>query len=222
MAKPPKSNVTQLRAGLSPEHTSHRILASIRCVVMLSDQLVLADDRQSSLESASLTDATKSYRALVREADELGSALTKEDSHRLLPLICAGLAEHDAIRDANKLAKGNRKAERHRVAQALEELHKPAKNESQEMLPITGDTSLGWFSDDTKAIVYTALLDLDGRGGLDTAQSELLLDLAASDLKPIAFVLDASEAADEDVPDDDVATEINARVDSEPSAELPV
>jgi hypothetical protein len=225
MAKPPKSdNVTQLRSGLSPEQTSHKILAGIRAVELFAEQLDRAESTRSAIESDTLSASTKSYRALVREADEMGDALTAADSHRLLPLICAGLAEHDAIIEANKLAKGNRKAERGRVAQARLELHKPAMDDRQSMLPITGDTiGLGWFSDETKAVVYTALLDLDGRGGLDTAQAELMTDLASANLQPIAFVLDAADALDEaDAAESDpvVSSELAAMADQD--ASLPI
>jgi hypothetical protein len=222
MAK--KDNITQLRSGLSPEQTSHKILAGIRAVEQLSAQLDIAESSQAAIESDKLSAATKSYRALVREADELGDALTAAESHRILPLICAGLAEHDAIIEANKLAKGNRKAERGRVAQARLELHKPAMDDRQSMLPITGDTiGLGWFSDETKAVVYTALLDLDGRGGLDKAQAELMTDLASANLQPIAFVLDAADALDEseaDGSDPVVASELAAM--AEQDASLPI
>jgi hypothetical protein len=228
MAKPPKSdNVTQLRSGLSPEQTSHKILAGIRAVEQLSAQLDIAESSQAAIESDKLSAATKSYRGLVREADELGNALTAAESHRILPLVCAGLAEHDALIEANKLARGNRKAERGRVSQARLELHKPAMDDrqsKQSMLPITGDTiGLGWFSDETKAVVYTALLDLDGRGGLDTAQAELMTDLASANLQPIAFVLDAADALDEaDAAESDpvVSSELAAMADQD--ASLPI
>jgi hypothetical protein len=226
MATKPKSdsNVSQLRPSLSPEQTSHKILAGIRAVELFSEQLDRAESTRSAIESDTLSAATKSYRALVREADEMGDALTAADSHRLLPLICAGLAEHDAIIEANKLAKGNRKAERGRVSQARLELHKPAMDDRQSMLPITGDTiGLGWFSDETKAVVYTALLDLDGRGGLDKAQAELMTDLASANLQPIAFVLDAADALDEseaDGSDPVVASELAAM--AEQDASLPI
>jgi hypothetical protein len=224
MAKTPKSdNVTQLRSGLSPEQTSHKILAGIRAVEQLSAQLDIAESSQAAIESDKLSAATKSYRALVREADELGDALTAAESHRILPLICAGLAEHDAIIEANKLAKGNRKAERGRVAQARLELHKPAMDDRQSMLPITGDTiGLGWFSDETKAVVYTALLDLDGRGGLDTAQAELMTDLASANLQPIAFVLDAADALDEPESESDPVASSELAAMAEQDASLPI
>jgi hypothetical protein len=222
MAK--KDNVTQLRSGMSPEQTSHKILAGIRAVEQLAAQLDMAESSQAAIESDRLSAATKSYRGLVREADELGDALTAAESHRILPLICAGLAEHDAIIEANKLAKGNRKAERGRVSQARLELHKPAMDDRQSMLPITSDTiGLGWFSDETKAVVYTALLDLDGRGGLDTAQAELMTDLASANLQPIAFVLDAADALDEaDAAESDpvVSSELAAMADQD--ASLPI
>jgi hypothetical protein len=221
MAK--KDNITQLRSGLSPEQTSHKILAGIRAVEQLSAQLDIAESSQAAIESDKLSAATKSYRALVREADELGDALTAAESHRILPLICAGLAEHDAIIEANKLAKGNRKAERGRVAQARLELHKPAMDDRQSMLPITGDTiGLGWFSDETKAVVYTALLDLDGRGGLDTAQAELMTDLASANLQPIAFVLDAADALDEPESESDPVASSELAAMAEQDASLPI
>lgn len=220
MAKSKKSE-EQLRSGLSPEQTSHKILAGIRAVGDLVTQLDAAEARQAALESDSLGAATKSYRALVREADELGSALTPAESHRLLPLICDGLATHDAILEANKLAKGNRKTERARVRQAFDELHKPAMDSTQTMLPITGDSiGLGWFSDETKAVVYTALLDLDGRGGLDSAQAELMTALASADLKPIAFVLDAAEAIEDAETDSAASAELEQL--AEQDAALPI
>jgi chromatin segregation and condensation protein Rec8/ScpA/Scc1 (kleisin family) len=227
-----KSNVKQLHPGLTPEATSHRILAAIRAVYALNVDLEKTDGRLRAVETDNLTDATQAYRTAIREADEResGTALSHEEAWQVLLVVCAGLRDHDAIRDANKAVRAVRKAERARVGQALDELHKPAKVEdsAQTLLPITGDkTGLGWFTAECNAVVYTALLEADKRGRIDASQAELLADLATSGLEAVAFVLDAADAVIDDVGDpaasDDIARELDKLVTtSADEASLPI
>ena len=209
---------------MTPEIRSHRILAAIRAVAKLQSDLVKTDRQLRDAESAELSDATKAYREVLRDADERREQLTPEESHEILPEALDGLATRDAIHEANTAARKARAAERKRVDGALAELHKPAQGDGdQPSLPgLDGDeqgqtdaaTGLGWFTAECRAVVYTALLHSDG--DLDPAQVELLADLASLGLEQIDFVLDAAEAIDEgsESLDGDQIAELDAELDA--------
>jgi hypothetical protein len=217
--------VTQLRPSkaLTPEQTSHRILAAVRAVHAFHELLVITDNRKRSSEKEELSDATKAYREIIRDAEDRGDSITPDEAHSILPTICDGLRTRDAIKDANDAARRNRKAERERVADALKELQSPAKDDgAQGTLPGLEDaTGLGWFSADTKAVTYTALLDADEREAIDSVQADLLGDLGGLGLDAIEFVIDAADAVDEDE-DPEVDEDAVAELDEIVGDDLPV
>jgi len=213
------------RLPMTPELRSHKILASIRAVHALHRELVQTDVRMHAVEKEKLSDATKAYREIIRDAEERGAAIMPKEAHEILPRICEGLRTRDKIHEANQEARKARKAERARVTSALEEFEGPSKETNQAALPLAAnggaETGLEWFSDDARAVAYTALLDLDGRGKIDAVQSELLGDLAAAGLSPVDFVLDAAEAIEDAPPEaDDVAAELAAIADEQ--RDLPI
>lgn len=213
------------RLALTPEQRSHKILASIRAVHALHRELVQTDARMHAVEKEELSDATKAYREIIRDAEERGDKIKPKEAHEILPKICEGLRHRDELHEANQEARKARKAERARVTSALEEFEGPGKESNQTTLPLAAnggsETGLEWFSDDARAVAYTALLDLDGRGKIDAVQSELLGHLAAAGLNPVEFVLDAAEAIEDAPPEAaDVATELAAIADEQ--ADLPI
>ncbi len=228
MATIAETIIASTRPPLTPELRSHKILASIRAVHALHRQLVQTDLRMHAAEKEELSDATKTYREIIRDAEERGERIKPKEAHEILPRICEGLRKRDEIDDANQDARKARKAERARVSTALEELEGPGKGESNQVtLPLAAanggsETGLEWFTDDARAVVYTALLDLDGRGKIDNVQSELLGDLAAAGLSPVEFVLDAADAIEDAPPESDevVARELAAIADEQ--ADLPI
>lgn len=190
---------------MTPENRSHRILAALRATAKLHADLIKTDKQMRALETTELSDATKAYREIVRDADDRSDSLTPEESHEILPQVCDGLREHDEILAANKAAREARAKERKRVDEALAELHKPAPtDDDQPSLPgLEGTqpdadaaaTGLEWFTAECRAVVYTALMHSDGK--LDAAQVELLAELASLGLEQIEFVLNAAEAVEE-------------------------
>jgi hypothetical protein len=228
-----KSNGSAAAAPtISPEHRSHRILAAARAVHTFLSHLEATDAKLFAIEKETLGNATKAYREMIRDADDRRRSLTPEESHKILPDICDGLATREAIAEANKLAKKNRKQERERVKVAHEALLSPAKEDPrQTSLQLDTDaTGLGWFTQEVREVAYTALLELDKTGGLDAAQSELMADLASVGLGPISFVVDmqamaeaAAEAAEKDAPDPDVVADMESRAQqAEAANSLPI
>ena len=201
------SNVTNLhpaaQSPLTPEQTSHRILAAVRVVNQFYKELVKTDTRLRAIETTALAEATKAYREVVRDADDRSDSLTPKESHVILPKICAGLREHDRIKEANTVARKARAAEQKRVGEAHQELQGPLADGDQQQLPTSDQTGLGWFCQDTVAVVYTALLDASERETIDPAQLELLAELAGAGLEAITFVVDAAGALDDEDEDDE-------------------
>lgn len=205
MAKPkskqPKADATN--PGLMPDQIKLRAFAAAQALWIFEERLSSTDSRMCAIEKDALSEATKAYREVMR-ADH---ADPPSDAVKVIhyDTACAGLARHDAVLEANKLARGNRKAERERVTSALREFMTPI-NSAQMPLPIETDaTGLGLYSDDARAVAYTALLELDRTGDLDDQQRNLMVDLSGAGMQAIAFVLDAGEALEE--PDEDADTE---------------
>lgn len=71
----------------------------------MQSDLLKTDKQLRAAETSTLSDATKAYREIVRDADDRGDSLTPEESHTILPQVCEGLREHDEILAANKAAR---------------------------------------------------------------------------------------------------------------------
>jgi hypothetical protein len=202
MAKPKTKTptVTTNSPTWTGDQIKLRAFAGAKALFVFHEHLVATDTRLKAAETAKLTEATQAYRVVMREDYESPPSDEVKVIH--FDEACAGLATHDAILEANKLARSNRAAERKRVDNALRELMTPTGDDAQMSLPITSDsTGLGLYTDDARAVVYTALLELDKTGALDQDQRDLMVDLAGAGIETIAFVLDAAEAIEEPAED---------------------
>lgn len=217
MAKPKLTPTPQW----TEEKASHRVLAAAQAIEALLDSLESADTRLRAVEKDALATATKRYRSVIEEAGE--QDLTPDDSHRILPLVIEGLATRQALAEAHQTARKNRGAERARVVSARGELLALKGGQAQISLPLEADTSgLGLFSEDVRAVTYTALVALDGRGALSQVMRELMVDLATVGAQPIAFVLDAGEALEEDVEVADVQVQAELAQLEQAANDLPI
>lgn len=222
MAKPKtkQPTVTQPDAGPSwtPERVKLRAFAAAQALWIFEERLKITDSRLRAEETEQLTKATQEYREIMRADHEDPPSDDVKVIH--YDTACAGLARHDAVLEANKLARGNRKAERERVEAALREFMTPVVN-AQLTLPIeTDSTGLGLYSDDARAVAYTALLELDRTGDLDDGQRDLMVDLAGAGMQQIAFVLDASEAVEAEIEDEEAEQMRADLADRAPANEL--
>lgn len=208
----------QLPAGLTPDQIDRRTLAALRAVCCLVVFLKTTDKKLKAEEEKAKSEATKAYRAVLREADDLGDRISDADTRRILKEACSGLREHDRIRDENKAARKGRKAERKRVDQALAELSKPP-TDGQASLPVTTDlTGFAWYTGECVSVIYTALCELDKQGKLDNAQRETMGVLATAGIATVSLVLDPAEAVEQEADPADAADVDNAVA----SADLPV
>ena len=196
------TNVTPIRPGWTADQIKVRAFASACAIQLFSEMLADADNRLKGAEKEKLSEATKAYREIIRSDTESPPSDDVKVIH--YSEVCNGLLKHDAIDEANKLARGNRKAERARVDSALREfLTNKADGGSQlDLLGSDDSTGLGLYTAEARAVAYTSLLELDRLAKLDATQVVLMTDLANAGLTRIEFVLDASEAieAEEEEP----------------------
>ena len=184
-----------------------RAHASACALDAFGQQLEAVDARLQAVEKERLTKATQTYRSIMRE--DYANPPTPDIKVIHYDTACEGLATHDAVLEANSLARKARKAERDRVGKALREFltTRPTTADNQlQLLPPASDASgLGLYTDEARLVAYTALVELDKTGGLDDDQRALMVDLAGAGIEPIAFVLDAGEAVEEsdDEPSED-------------------
>lgn len=183
-----------------------RAHASACALHAFAQQLEAVDARLQAVEKERLTKATQTYRSIMRE--DYANPPSPDVKIIHYDTACEGLATHDAVLEANSLARKARKAERDRVGKALREFltTRPTADNQLQLLPPASDASgLGLYTDEARLVAYTALVELDKTGGLDDDQRALMVDLAGAGIEPIAFVLDAGEAVEEsdDEPSED-------------------
>ncbi len=201
-----KKNSSTAQPKWTTDQIKLRAHASACALDAFSQQLEAVDARLQAVEKERLTKATQTYRSIMRE--DYANPPSPDIKVIHYDTACEGLATHDAVLEANSLARKARKAERDRVGKALREFltTRPTTDNQLQLLPPASDASgLGLYTDEARLVAYTALVELDKTGGLDDDQRALMVDLAGAGIEPIAFVLDAGEAVEEsdDEPSDD-------------------
>lgn len=202
-----KKNSSTAQPKWTTDQIKLRAHASACALDAFGQQLEAVDARLQAVEKERLTKATQTYRSIMRE--DYANPPSPDIKVIHYDTACEGLATHDAVLEANSLARKARKAERDRVGKALREFltTRPTTADNQlQLLPPASDASgLGLYTDEARLVAYTALVELDKTGGLDDDQRALMVDLAGAGIEPIAFVLDAGEAVEEsdDEPSED-------------------
>jgi hypothetical protein len=168
------------------------------------------------------SDATKAYREHLRDderevlrgaGDKLKSKekLTDRDKQNLIAIVehyyaaCDGLGEHDEILADGKTDKDARKKRIAQFKAAHRELMLQGKdgNPNQQKM-FEPPSAVGGMTEDTKEVVYSALLQLDKDGAaLDDVQRSLLTELGSAGVKVVELNVNAAAAIEQEVADED-------------------
>jgi hypothetical protein len=161
--------------------------------------------------------AKKAWKAKIEIATDNMEAPLREPRTDKTPLkaiaalhhaACDGLAALDRERAAKKADIDKRTGKIADFKAAQRDIMLTKASGDQLTLLSEGDIDgLGYTSAGTRQVLYAALLKLDGDGGLDEHQSDLLADLAGAGIDDLDLDLDAGAAveddADEEEADDD-------------------
>ena len=117
----------------------------------------------------------------------------------------AALAAWDSLKSEAKADKDARLKKIGRVNAAFGEVMGVSKDDGLQTDIFGGAETgaipgLGWASAETKAMIYTALVQIsESKVAMSDVQSALLLDLASAGLEAVDLGIDASEAVEQDV-----------------------
>lgn len=195
-----------------------RALAGARAIFTVKLALEADLARAKSVWKDQLTDATKTYREILRDEDVTQNVIAKR-AKELYFEAREGLAKHDKILDDAKADKATRTKRIASFDLAFREMMgvgRDADADQQDMFAGDGTViGMRWASKETQEICYSALLKLDKDGVLDSFQIALLADLGQTGADTIDLGLDAAAAIEADVEgehpeadsDDDIAPE---------------
>lgn len=164
-------------------------------------RLVTQMSNASSIWKDKLTETTKAYREIIRDAKPNDSAKAKANAFDNVVRL---LAERDKDAEAKATDMKERKAKIALVdeADAEAKAYRTADSNQTSLAFPDGDSKINgmpWATDKALGVIYTALRDIEESGGkLDEYQAALMLELAEAEIDSADLGLEASAAIEDD------------------------